>query len=120
MIGSLYNKNQITSAKAPEKATLLSFGRSQVERLYGCGVEQILKKAWLRKRLRMTEFFKKLTDAQQEILLDTFQEASFSHGETVVSEGSLPQLIVVIEGQLKGVPGSGRLSFSLKQTEFAK
>eukprot|EP00392_Amoebophrya_sp_AT5.2_P010943 g11016.t1 len=99
-LGSLYNKQQITSAKAPEKVKLLSFGRRNIERLYGFGVETVLKQAVLKGALTKTAFFTELLPEQQQSLMHTFQEETVPPGGMVLSAGSPPQLVVVIDGSL--------------------
>ncbi|CAD7971526.1 unnamed protein product [Amoebophrya sp. A120] len=103
-LGSLYNRQQISSAKAPEKVKLLSFGLRNIERLYGIAVETVLKQAVLKNGLSKTSFFNELLPAQQKALMDTFvEETGLAPGAKILSKNSPPQLLVVIEGTLEVV-----------------
>ncbi|CAD7966489.1 unnamed protein product [Amoebophrya sp. A25] len=103
-LGSVYNRQQITSAKAPEKVKLLSFGRRNLERLYGVvGVEAVLKRALLKAALLKSEasFFRNLLPPQQQRLLTAFEEVSAAPGETVIKPGEEAAWIVVVDGSLE-------------------
>jgi len=52
------------------------------------------------------EFFKQLSDEQQNIIIDNFEDVSCEEGDMITSKGARPQFIIVIDGEIAIVPES--------------
>lgn len=105
-VGYLYDRHQGIRAKALDKVTCLSFGRDSLERLLG-PIESLLTKGSVKGLLlddiQVSDdlnFFTKLPDEQQSLLMDQFEEATFSAGDVIIGPSSAAQLLVVVEGEV--------------------
>lgn len=110
--GLMYTKQQVAGAKAIDNVTCLALGKSSLERLIG-PVEDVLRRSAIKALLvdnvgKSVElnFFKQLTDEQQNLTIDKFESASFNQGEAVANHGAKAQLIVVIEGEVAVLPSN--------------
>jgi len=110
----MYSKQQALGAKAVDAVTCLALGKLSLERLIG-PVEAILRRSAIKSLLvdnvtksSELDFFRDLTSAQQNLIIDRFEHVSFEPGEVVVSPGAPAQLLVVIEGELALSLGDGR------------
>eukprot|EP00421_Protoceratium_reticulatum_P018552 CAMPEP_0168393496 /NCGR_PEP_ID=MMETSP0228-20121227/19048_1 /TAXON_ID=133427 /ORGANISM="Protoceratium reticulatum, Strain CCCM 535 (=CCMP 1889)" /LENGTH=932 /DNA_ID=CAMNT_0008406879 /DNA_START=71 /DNA_END=2869 /DNA_ORIENTATION=- len=102
----MYTKQQISGAKAIDRVTCLALAKSSLERLIG-PVEDVLRRSAIKALLvdnvttpNELNFFKQLTNTQQNLIIDKFECATFNQGEAVISSGARSQLIVVIEGEV--------------------
>lgn len=111
--GLMYGRNQVSGAKAFEAVECLALGKSGMERLIG-PVEDVLRRSCLKALLLETgskperspemDFFRLLTESQQNTMVDMFEDESFGRGEVLISSRSKPQMIVVVEGELAVLP----------------
>lgn len=116
--GMMYGKSQVSGAKAFEATECLALGKHALERLIG-PVEDVLRRSAIKALLLETgsrkgqsqnsassdmEFFKMLTDAQQNTMIDMFEDESFEQGDVVISQNSKSQMVVVVEGELGVLP----------------
>jgi cGMP-dependent protein kinase len=114
--GMMYGKSQVSGAKAFEATECLALGKHALERLIG-PVEDVLRRSAIKALLLETgsrkgqsqigtdmEFFKMLTEAQQNTMIDTFEDVSFVLGDSVISQNSKSQMVVVVEGELGVLP----------------
>lgn len=114
--GLMYGKSQVSGAKAFEATECLALGKHALERLIG-PVEDVLRRSAIKALLLETgskkrqdsigtdmEFFKCLTEAQQNTMIDMFEDESFKQGEVVISQNSKSQMVVVVEGELGVLP----------------
>eukprot|EP00406_Dinophysis_acuminata_P053293 CAMPEP_0179302270 /NCGR_PEP_ID=MMETSP0797-20121207/47977_1 /TAXON_ID=47934 /ORGANISM="Dinophysis acuminata, Strain DAEP01" /LENGTH=920 /DNA_ID=CAMNT_0021011793 /DNA_START=79 /DNA_END=2841 /DNA_ORIENTATION=+ len=103
-------QQQVLGAKAIDQVECLALGKSSLERLLG-PVEDVLRrnavKAFILDSTRQSGelgFFTQLTDAQQNLVVDQFEEASFEPGECAIAPGAPAQLIMVLEGEVAVLP----------------
>jgi cGMP-dependent protein kinase len=61
------------------------------------------------------EFFKHLTEAQQNKVIDMFEDEQFETGQIVVSESAKAQMIVVVEGDLAILPEGTDTSITVEE-----
>jgi len=108
--GLIYTKQQVTGAKAVDDVSCLALGKSSLERLIG-PVEDVLRRSAVKTLLgdyvsksEELSFYHQLNGAQQNAIIDNFENATFSEGDTVVTAGSKPQLLVIIEGEVAVLP----------------
>jgi cGMP-dependent protein kinase len=108
--GLMYTKQQVSGAKAIDNVMCLALGKSQLERLIG-PVEEVLRSSAIKallvdnvQRASDISFFKQLTEDQQINIIKKFEEGVYQDGETVFTQGSRAQLIIVIEGELAVLP----------------
>jgi len=106
--GMIYTKQQVLGATAVDDVACLALARSSLERLIG-PVEDVLRRSAVKALLLDTKaeemaFFHQLTDDQQNAIIDNFENAGFAEGDAVISAGSQPQLIVIIEGEVAVLP----------------
>lgn len=111
--GMMYTKQQISGARAIDRVTCLALGKHSLERLIG-PVEDVIRRSAIKTLLvdNVTNssdlsFFKELTDAQQNMIIDRFQVIEFAEMESVISVGAEAQVIVVIQGEV-AVIGEGQ------------
>lgn len=114
-MGLMYSKRQIFGAKAVDKVTCLALGKSSLERLIG-PVEDVLRRSAIKALLENLEFFKNLTNDQQNAMIGTFEDGMFDKGECIVSRGARAQFILVMDGEV-GVLSESAQPPNLKQTE---
>lgn len=127
--GLMYTKRQIHGAKAIDTVTCISLGKSAVERLMG-PVEQVLRRSGVKALAQSQmsdggqshelEFFKKLTDDQQNVVIDNLAEATYSEGEVITTRGATAQLLIVIEGEIAVIDGDCSPCGAAQQREFAR
>lgn len=98
-MGLMYSKRQIFGAKAVDKVTCLALGKSSLERLIG-PVEDVLRRSAIKALLENLDFFKKLTNDQQNAMIGTFEDGVFDKGECIVSRGARAQFILVMDGEV--------------------
>lgn len=104
--GLMYGRQQVAGAKAIDSVTCLALGKSMLERLIG-PVEDVLRGSAIKALLvdnaangSELNFFKELTDVQQNQVISQFEEGIYEAADAVVSPGSRAQLVVVIEGEV--------------------
>eukprot|EP00746_Dinoflagellata_sp_MGD_P085157 gnl/MRDRNA2_/MRDRNA2_33732_c0_seq1.p1 gnl/MRDRNA2_/MRDRNA2_33732_c0~~gnl/MRDRNA2_/MRDRNA2_33732_c0_seq1.p1 ORF type:complete len:943 (-),score=211.95 gnl/MRDRNA2_/MRDRNA2_33732_c0_seq1:16-2844(-) len=114
-MGLMYSKKQIFGAKAVDKVTCLALGKSSLERLIG-PVEDVLRRSAIKALLENLDFFKKLTNDQQNAMIGTFEDGIFDKGECIVSRGARAQFILVMDGEV-GVLSESAQPPNLKQAE---
>lgn len=108
--GFMYTNHQVYSAKAINTVMCASFSRAQLEQIPGSALEVIQScaiKALLLDDVQTSnelDFFKALTDTQQDMMAQSFEDVFFNEGELVITPGAPPQLILVDKGELAIVP----------------
>mmetsp|Transcript_16481 Transcript_16481/g.38628 ORF Transcript_16481/g.38628 Transcript_16481/m.38628 type:complete len:911 (-) Transcript_16481:136-2868(-) len=100
----MYTKQQVTGAKAIDRVVCLALGKSSLERLIG-PVEDVIRRSAIKALLlddstSELQFFKLLDNAQQNLIIDKFEQVTLARGEAVITKGARPQLILVISGEV--------------------
>lgn len=112
--GLMYTKRQICGTKAVDQVTCLALGKSHIERLIG-PVEHVLRRSAIKSlimdnvdsvRSGELDFFKHLTDEQQNILIDNLEDVSYEEGDMITSRGAQAQFIIIMDGEIAIVPES--------------
>jgi len=87
-------------AKALTSVSVYAIGYHVISRLFG-NIGEVLRRSTVRCFLESSvPFFGELTDKQQMIVAEKFQDQSVRKGEVIVSMLADPQLVLVLEGEV--------------------
>mmetsp|Transcript_87157 Transcript_87157/g.281498 ORF Transcript_87157/g.281498 Transcript_87157/m.281498 type:complete len:862 (-) Transcript_87157:131-2716(-) len=99
----MLDKQVITKAEAVDNVTCLVVAKHSLERLIG-PVEDVLRrsavKALLSNCFTDVEIMRQLSEDQQNVFVDSLEQATFEAGEVVVARGSPPEFVLVLEGEV--------------------
>ena len=99
---ALYKINRTASVDAIDKVLLLCFNCNDLVDLLGSELEYVMYKNSLRICIEKTNYLRKLTKHQRNLIVENAQMGSFENGDVVVNKGNKvgENLVFVLKGEL--------------------